>query len=462
MANLKCPKEFRSSIVMKDLLHNYMEIPMIILQIIDTPIFQRLRELKQLGFCSYVYPSAEHSRFVHSIGTCQLARFMMMTLQKKYPENNITDRDVILVAIAGLCHDLGHGPYSHCFENWMVRNNITFHHEIMSIELFKLLVNEYKIPLDNEEVDKICHMILGEIYDSDREFMYQIVNDKKASIDVDKFDYLTRDCKMTNRECSFNAEQLIHNCRIINGKLCYDQKEKHTINGLFITRYYMFRQIYLHKTVKAIELMFMDALDHLHKSINLNNYVNDPKEYIRLTDNFIKYVVEVKLLDDSQNINLLEAKRIFNDIACRKIYKNIIYQRWFFHGDQKKYLTEDKIRKSIVERSDEILHYDDIRVEILILNYGMNDQNPVNNVRFYNKNNYDTFYEGNYGYDEVMVPKVCIEHYVRIFMVDPDNNEKKNNLIKTFNEFATEYGQQITLVKSKPNNIFIHTANDYI
>lgn len=445
--NLADYKSYRSFIIMKDLLHNYVEIPLIVLQIINTPIFQRLRELKQLGLCSYVYPSAEHSRFIHCIGTSHLARLMMLTLQKKQPEINITNREIDLVGIAGLCHDLGHGPYSHTFESWLHCNGAQFHHEEMSIKLFKLIVEKYNIPLDEVEVDQVCHMILGNIYDSEREFMYQIVNDKKASIDVDKLDYLMRDCRMTNKQCSFDIEQLIQNCRIIKGKLCYDAKEIHTIRGLFMTRYIMFQQIYLHKTVKAIELMIFDALDHLDKTINFKRYLDDPEEYIKLTDNFIRYFAEIELLRYPNTSSLQEVKKIFTNIMNRKIYKNIIYKRWIFHEDQKEYLTERKIREEIINRSSKQLSIEDIRVEILVLNYGMNDQNPVNKVRFYDKNNYDVYYEEDYNHDGVLVPKICIEHYVRIYMINPDDNEKKKILINVFNEFAMQHGQIINAVK---------------
>jgi HD superfamily phosphohydrolase len=437
-------KKKRSHITMKDLLHGYMELPTIIVQIIDTPIVQRLRHLKQLGLCSYVYPSAEHCRFIHSIGTCHLAGLMMTTLQKKQPEIEITDREVELVMIAGLCHDLGHGPYSHTFESWLHRKGISFHHEDMSIKLFKLLVQKYNIPLTGIEIDMICHMILGDIYNPEREFMYQIVNDKNASIDVDKFDYLTRDCRMTNKQSSFNAEQLIQNCRVISGKLCYNFKERHTIYSLFRTRYDMFKEIYLHKAVKAIELMLMDALDHIDKSVNFINYINDPNEYIKLTDNFITYWVEFELMKNPEDVDLLAAKSIFTSMQVqRKIYKNVFIQQWTFHNNQKSYLTEEKIKEEVLIRTYGKVKPEDIRVEILTLNYGLNDLNPVNSVRFYNKTNYDRYYKINDDYDGVMIPKTFIEYYVRLYMTCPDDLEKRQNLLTAFIEFARQHGQVI-------------------
>ena len=100
-----------------DPVHNYIELDRELLDIIDTPEFQRLRNIKQLGIAYRVFIGASHNRFEHSIGVSYLCGLLLKNLKERQPELYITDRDILLVKIAGLCHDLGHACFSHFFDD---------------------------------------------------------------------------------------------------------------------------------------------------------------------------------------------------------------------------------------------------------------------------------------------------------------------------------------------------------
>ncbi|XP_059152281.1 deoxynucleoside triphosphate triphosphohydrolase SAMHD1-like [Physella acuta] len=116
----ECESLVNKSRVMKvynDPIHGHIEVNPACQAIIDTPIFQRLRFIKQLGMVYYVYPGAGHNRFEHSLGVYHLAGQFVRNLRQNQPELDITENDILCVEIAALCHDLGHGPFSHVFDN---------------------------------------------------------------------------------------------------------------------------------------------------------------------------------------------------------------------------------------------------------------------------------------------------------------------------------------------------------
>ena len=124
-----------------DPIHEFITITPHMRCIIDTPEFQRLRELKQLGATYFVFPSATHSRFAHSLGVSYLAGKMMESLKKNQKELQITDRDIEITRIAGLIHDIGHGPFSHLYDNH-IRYETEHAHEKRGCMLFRDMVKK--------------------------------------------------------------------------------------------------------------------------------------------------------------------------------------------------------------------------------------------------------------------------------------------------------------------------------
>uniref|UniRef100_A0A3B3R3H6 HD domain-containing protein n=1 Tax=Paramormyrops kingsleyae TaxID=1676925 RepID=A0A3B3R3H6_9TELE len=107
--------------VFNDSIHGHIWLHPLLVRIINTLQFNRLRNLKQLGGTYFVYPGASHNRFEHSIGVAHLAGRLVRALRKQQPELGISPRDELCVQIAGLCHDLGHGPFSHMFDDMFIK-----------------------------------------------------------------------------------------------------------------------------------------------------------------------------------------------------------------------------------------------------------------------------------------------------------------------------------------------------
>ena len=109
----------RESKEILDRLYGPIKLESLLVRVLDTPQYQRLAEIKQLGGSSYVYPSANHTRKEHSIGVAHLAGVAATHLRTSQPELRIDDEDILCVKLAGLVHDIGHGPFSHMFEEFI-------------------------------------------------------------------------------------------------------------------------------------------------------------------------------------------------------------------------------------------------------------------------------------------------------------------------------------------------------
>ena len=337
--------------VIFDQIHKYMKFDNLLLKIIDTVEFQRLRNIKQLGLCYYVFPGASHNRFEHSLGVSYLSGYMIEMLKNKQPELNITERDILLVKIAGLIHDLGHVCFSHFFDNFFLSDRIPNskfrHHEYRSCKLFEFIVKKYKISLCDDEIKIINRMIDPDINDS---FLYQIVCNKINGLDCDKFDYIVRDTYNIGLAYSFDVMRLIDQAKVINNKICFRSKCSFDISDLYYTRYKLHKQIYTHRVVRAIEYMVLDIIKMLDVRLNLVEKILDVGRMSELTDNILD---KCYLLNDKKCIKLLER------IRTRDLYKMV------YEGD--------KLYKDL----------DKVIIDNIKLNYSMNDKNPLNFVNLY-------------------------------------------------------------------------------
>ena len=137
-------------------LHGFITLTPRMSQIVDTKEFKKLYRLRQLGATYLVYPSANHTRYEHSLGVSHLAKLLMISLRDKNPSLNIDNVLIELVQIAGLIHDIGHGPFSHLYDDNLLEPNEPEHEE-RGILIFQNMVKKYNLPFKAEEVNLILN-----------------------------------------------------------------------------------------------------------------------------------------------------------------------------------------------------------------------------------------------------------------------------------------------------------------
>ena len=213
--------------------------------VLTHPIVQRLTRIRQLGLSSFVYPSAQHTRFQHSVGAFFLMSEAVSNLRTKGVD--ISDEEAEAVEAAILMHDLGHGPFSHVLEHTLV-------HDIDHEEISLLLMEKMNKDLDGR-LDLAITIFKDEY---PKRFLHQLVS---SQLDMDRLDYLRRDSFYTGViEGNIGSARIIKMLDVHNDHLVVEQKGIYSIENFLTARRLMYWQVYLHKTSVACEKMLINTL----------------------------------------------------------------------------------------------------------------------------------------------------------------------------------------------------------
>jgi len=244
--------------IYRDSVHNIIRLETdtaagrLLVRLVDTAEFQRLRRIKQLGLALFAYQAAEHSRFTHSLGALHLTTRILDKLKTNY---EISDDEEIAVRCAALLHDIGHGAFSHVIETIL-----DFHHEQFSIEAILSSDTEVGQVLRDFSADlpeNVASIIRGNFH---RTALAQIVS---SQLDADRMDYLLRDSLMTGAKYGvYDLEWIIKSLEIDeeNDRLYVSARGIYAVEDYLQARYYMFRQVYFHRTLRAAESVLRSLL----------------------------------------------------------------------------------------------------------------------------------------------------------------------------------------------------------
>ncbi|MGE5347769.1 MAG: HD domain-containing protein [Actinomycetota bacterium] len=232
--------------IINDPVYGFISIPNdLIYDLVSHPWFQRLRNIRQLGLSSLVYPGAVHSRFQHSLGAMYLTGQAVQTLRSKGTDISAAEEEAVLAAI--LLHDIGHGPFSHALEHSLIED---MPHETMSL----LIMEELSKGLGGRLGDAIA-IFRGEY---PRRFFHDLVT---GQMDMDRMDYLRRDSFFTGViEGSVGSDRIIRMLNVSDDRLVVEEKGIYSVEKFLIARRMMYWQVYNHRTVVSAEKLLTSLL----------------------------------------------------------------------------------------------------------------------------------------------------------------------------------------------------------
>ena len=263
-----------------DPIHDFIKIYLHEIEIIDNPIFQRLRKIKQLSGAHLVYPGARHSRFEHSLGVLHIANFISVTL---YEKGILNYEDIKNIRLAALLHDIGHGPFSHLFEEILIEKRKMSHEEIGNEIILHTEIGDIlsKHGFNKKQISDIA------FGNSKIQFINEIIS---GALSADIMDYLLRDGYFTGAEhAKIDHKRIVQSLGVYNKKLALEKSAIYSFESMMYSRYQMFRTVYFHKTVRSAEVMLLNSIklsfDELEfTKLDIDNYLklNDHSMLLKL------------------------------------------------------------------------------------------------------------------------------------------------------------------------------------
>ena len=312
-------KKLSETKVLKDPVHSYIHINYeVIWNCLDSKEFQRLRRIRQLGGDFQVYPTAEHSRFSHSLGVYEIVRRIVTEIKSLSVE--LSEYDKICVMLAGLLHDVGHGPFSHAFEH------VTKHsHEDYTA---KIILGETEL---NQVLTEVSPRLPEDIvsiieHNHPNDILNQIIS---GQLDADRMDYLLRDSYFSATSYGqFDLERILRTMRVRK----IDENKKalvvkytgiHSVEDYIMARYQMYWQVYYHPVARSYEAVFIQLFNRLKDIFKENKeYFSDMKVLIPFLEKNVVSVEEYFKLDENSLLyccSLIQDKedKVAADLARR-------------------------------------------------------------------------------------------------------------------------------------------------
>ncbi len=451
--------------IIHDKIHGYISISKFAKNIIDTKFFQRLRDLSQLGACKYVFPNAVHTRFEHSIGTYYICNKLLNTIimyteeesieeylstipeLKNYYDRMYDGKKYVLdkyicelIKIAALCHDIGHGPFSHVFDDFYLphinKDKLpgSSHEERSGLIIDKIIKTNLELSkyIHDDEIQFIKNIISPE--KKHIGFLYQIVSNNITGLDVDKFDYLQRDIEMIGFQAKIDVSRLVEHIRIINNNIVYPEQAIYDIYNLYQTRHRLHVEIYAHNVSIAVQYLLIELFKYIDEFIGLSDSIGDMDDFCNMTEGYVMNSAKIlskykNIFNEEQQIKLVNALKIIDDIENRNLYA-IVYS----------FKSKDKIDFTDLKELDKT------EDNIIIFQHKIgfvsgNKPNPFNSIDVYKTKNSKKISESIEVFRKskekitMLMPEIYQEYINIIFYKDRTNVKKIEELKIIFKNY---------------------------
>jgi HD superfamily phosphohydrolase len=308
--------------IVRDPIHGYVNLTEREVEIIDLPIFQRLRGIKQLANTHLIYPGAVHTRFEHSLGTLEMAHKISQRIKSLRNESE----KLRSIRYAALLHDVGHGPFSHVYEDIVSRvAKNSFKHESVTLDILETEENLANIL--GTDLDLVLDLLKG---DKNRFVEHCIIS---GPLDADKLDYLQRDSYHAGVAYGvFDSLRVLHTLKEIKGQfleteesyLGADMKGREAVIGMLLAYYYMHETVYSHKTRRIADAMLTRSAELAVKDDNAFD-----SSIFQYSKNDVDFIKKFKELDDRSFLEKIlaskdsRAKQIGQWLRERVLFKAI-------------------------------------------------------------------------------------------------------------------------------------------
>lgn len=352
-----------TSKIINDPVFGFLNIPDgVLFTILQHPYMQRLNRIRQLGLSFFVYPGAMHSRFLHSLGAMHLMHEAITSLCEKGVD--ITEKEATAAMAAILMHDVGHGPFSHVFEEaGMLPAGMS--HEDISLMMMEEIKEEFRTSAVNDGLE-ILTMAIDIFQDKyPKHFLHQLIS---SQLDVDRLDYLCRDsffCGVT--EGSVASARILKMMNVKDGRLVVEAKGIYSVEKFLVARRLMYWQVYLHHTSVAAEQVLIKILKRAKYLVaqGCSLFCSPSLAYFlsssRLSPDSLKtFLINYSLLDDSDLLSAIKVWMTSEDKVLSELCK-CFTNRQLFKGsiiespltdEQKELLREEYAERFAISKTE--------------------------------------------------------------------------------------------------------------